>query len=109
MSGADVGANALPSPSAASQLDQARDVFDLLAKAQKGLACESQADSVTLSFLGAPGAEAAVVEAAERFSVKGKLVLQSGPMWVQLRLPRQDEICGQEAPSMPPRLEATAD
>jgi hypothetical protein len=100
---------ALPTTSAASQLEQARDIFAVLAQAQRGLACESQADSVTLSFSGAPGAEAAIVEAAERFSARGDLVLERGPMLVRLRGPTASEIDDLHPPSNLSRLEASAD
>lgn len=107
-SGEAAGDNALPSPSAEDRLQQARDVFTILAKAQKGLTCESQADSVTLNFLGAPGAEAAVLEAAERFAVGGKLVLQRGAMLVQLRLPQADDTSDVDPPFIAASLEAAA-
>lgn len=96
----------LPEPSAASQLDQARDIFAVLAKAQKGLACDSQPGSVTISYEGAPGAEAAILEAAERFAAKGALVLQRGLMWVRLRLAQKNEIADADLTSA--RVDASA-
>lgn len=91
----------------AERLDQARDVFAILAKAQKGLDCNSRRNSVTLSFEGAPGVEAAVLEAAERFTAEGGLILQRGPTWIRLHGPREDEI--DDPAPFGPQIGASAD
>ena len=98
----DQGIGSLPAPSAASELNQARDIFAVLAQAQRGLECESQADGVTLRFSEAPGVEAAVVEAAERFCAKGDLVLERGAMWVRLRIFGTDTVETRAAPRASP-------
>lgn len=71
---------------ALTRLAQARDILNVLANAQRGLVCESDAGSVTLDYGGAPTAEAAILEAAERLVGSGGLRLVRRVSAIQLEL-----------------------
>lgn len=86
----ETGLGQLPPPSPERQLDHAREIFAILAKAQKGLVSELAAGSVALNYRGAPCAEAAAIEAAERVAARGTLILVRHAMSVQLKLPASD-------------------
>lgn len=81
--------------SAVTRLAQARDILTVLANAQRGLVCESDTGSVTLDYGGAPTAEAAILEAAERLVESGGLRLVRRVNAVQL------ELSGESGPLSP--------
>jgi trehalose 6-phosphate phosphatase len=78
---------ALPDP----DLDNAREVFEHLARAQPGLLVEDKGLSVTLHYRGCPGACDAVRDAARRLEASSDLILQEGDMVAEMRTRGDDK------------------
>lgn len=78
---------ALPDP----DLDNAREVFGHLARAQPGLLVEDKGLSVTLHYRGCPGACDAVRDAARRLEASSDLILQEGDMVAEMRTRGDDK------------------
>jgi len=72
-------------------LDQARAVFEGLAKAEPGLLLEDKGVSVALHYRARPAACEAVREAARRLEAATDLILQEGDMVAEMRTPGDDK------------------
>lgn len=68
-------------------LERARRVFGMAAKADRRLILEEKELSIALHYRQAPDAEAAVAKSAERLSERTGLILQKGDMVSELRSP----------------------
>lgn len=73
------------------RIKDAVSVFEALASARPGLFVEPKGQSVAIHYRGAPGAEEAVLEVADRVSVASGLTVQRGKMVVELRTPGPDK------------------
>jgi len=74
-----------------ADLDQAREVFEGLARAEPGLLVEDKGVSVALHYRARPGACEAVREAARRLEAATDLILQEGDMVAEMRTEGDDK------------------